>query len=75
MVNYTEELLIRKFSKIKSLIDLLEFEEEIENNSFQFSAEDYHIIKTALKGKRKMMNVSMDSISVANSVAEMLKNN
>jgi hypothetical protein len=53
---HTEELLISKFHKIKTRLDLMQLEEEIEDNAFSLSLEDYRIIKQALIGKRKMMD-------------------
>jgi hypothetical protein len=53
---HTEELLISKFHKIKTRLDLMQLEEEIEDNAFSLSLEDYRIIKQALIGKKKMMD-------------------
>jgi hypothetical protein len=53
---HTEELLISKFHKIKTRLDLMQLEEEIEDNAFSLSLEDYTIIKQALIGKKKMMD-------------------
>jgi hypothetical protein len=62
MTNYTEEYLIQRFSEIKTRLDLVKFEIEIEDNSFQFSKEDYHIIKQAISGKRNRMDELFYSI-------------
>ena len=53
---HIEELLISKFHKIKTRLDLMQLEEEIEDNAFSLSLENYRIIKQALAGKRKMMD-------------------
>lgn len=58
MENYTEELLFSKFTKIKSIIDLLEFEEEVENTLFNKDNSLYGIIKQAINTKRKSMDKS-----------------